>query len=437
MKRQLYAKLISWKTGKNRKPLLLQGARQVGKTYLVKAFAEKAYLNLIYLNFEQIPDLKSLFEGALNPESIIHNISLFLGKKISAENTLLFFDEIQTAPEVLTSLKYFYELTPEYHIIAAGSLLGVSVGKKGSFPVGKVNLMTLYPMTFAEYLMAFGEELIVNRLKERNIIAPLPQIIHDKLLTHFKLYLFLGGMPEVLQSYLNNRDIRLVRTLQNEILQAYKRDFSKYTTKLQAIKTAELWDAIPRQLAKENKKFKYNDVRKNARAANFEQTITWLKQAGLINLAFNISKPSLPLSGYADFLKFKVYMLDVGLLGAMLNIGSQIIIEPSAIFSEYKGAFIENYVAQELVANGNTDLFYWTSKSDAEVDFIIEKNTAIYPLEVKSGLSRNLKSLRSYEGKYKPKLLIRTSPRNFIKSNNFINIPLYAVFTISDAEQLI
>jgi len=292
-------------------------------------------------------------------------------------------------------------------------------------------------MTFAEYLMAFGEELIVNQLKENNIIAPLPEIIHNKLLTHFKLYLFLGGMPEVLQSYLNNRDVRLVRTLQSEILQAYKRDFSKYTTKLQAIKTAELWDAIPRQLAKENKKFKYNDVRKNARAASFEQTITWLKQAGLINLAFNISKPSLPLSGYADFLKFKVYMLDVGLLGAMLNIDSQIIIEPSAIFSEYKGAFIENYVAQELVANGHTDLFYWTSKSDAEVDFIIEKNAAIYPLEVKSGLSRNLKSLRSYEGKYKPKLLMRTSPRNFIKSNNFINIPLYAVFTISDAEQLI
>jgi len=437
MKRYLYEKLKVWKNSQNRKPLLLQGARQVGKTYLVKKFGEKEYRHLIYLNFEQNPNLQSLFKGALNPKDIIHNISLFLGEKISVEKTLLFFDEIQVAPEVLTSLKYFYELTPEYHIIAAGSLLGVSVGKRGSFPVGKVNMMTMYPMSFTEYLIAFGEELIAEQFKEKKSITPLPEILHDKLITHFKRYLFLGGMPEVLQSYLDNQDIGLVRTLQNDILHAYKRDFSKYTTKLQAIKTAELWDSIPRQLAKENKKFKYNDVRKNARATSFEQTITWLKQAGLINLAYNLSKPSLPLSGYADFSKFKVYLLDTGLLGAMLNISSNIIVKPLDIFSEYNGAFIENYVAQELVANGDSDLYYWTSKSDAEVDFILDKNDTIYPLEVKSGLSRNLKSLRSYEEKYKPKLLMRTSPRNFIKSDNFINIPLYAVFTIFDNGQLI
>jgi len=430
MKRQLYDKLITWKNSKNRKPLLLQGARQVGKTYLVKAFGEKEYLHQVYLNFEQNPNLQSLFKGALNPDNIIHNISLFLGKTIRAEDTLLFFDEIQTVPEVLTSLKYFYELAPEYHIIAAGSLLGVSIGKQGSFPVGKVNLMTMYPMSFTEYLIAFGEKLIVNQLKEKNIIEPLPEVLHDKLSTHFKLYLFLGGMPEVLQSYLENRDIALVRTIQNEILQAYKRDFSKYTTRSQAIKTAELWESIPRQLAKENKKFKYSDVRKKARAASFEQTITWLKQAGLINVAFNLSKPSLPLSGYADFSKFKVYLLDTGLLGAMLTISSKIIIEPLSFFSEYNGAFIENYVAQELVVSGKTDLYYWTSRSDAEVDFILQKEHNIFPLEVKSGTSRNLKSLRSYEDKYNPNLLFRISPRNFTKSGNFINIPLYAIFSM-------
>ena len=427
MKRNLFNELILWKNSNNRKPLLLQGARQVGKTYLINEFGKKEYSNYIYLNFEQDPDLKTLFTSSLSPKNIINNISLYIGRKISSKKTLIFFDEIQVIPEALTSLKYFYEQAPEFHIIAAGSLLGVSVGRQSSFPVGKVNFMTLHSMSFVEYLMAFDEELLIKKLINIQNTESLPEILHEKLLKHLKMYLYLGGMPEVLQSYLNVRDIALSRKIQNEIIESYKRDFSKYTDKSQAIKTSELWQSIPYQLAKENKKFKYSDVRKKARAATFEQTIEWLKKAGLINLAYNISVPKLPLSGYADYSKFKIYLHDTGLLGAMLNISSDIIIKPNQLFLEYKGAFIENFVANELVSIGNKDLFYWTSKHEAEVDFVIQLQNEIYPLEVKSGFSRNLKSLRSYAEKYNPKRIFRISPRNFIQEKEFINIPLYAV----------
>jgi len=418
MKRTLYKKLLLWKNNRNRKPLLLQGARQVGKTYLVSEFGHNEYSNFIYLNFEQDPDLKTLFTGSLNPQNIIRNLSLYIGQKITSDDTLIFFDEIQVVQDVLTSLKYFYEQAPYYHIISAGSLLGVSVGKQSSFPVGKVNFMTMYPMNFTEYLTAFGEELLAEKLINTKTVEALPEILHEKLLSQLKMYLYLGGMPEVLQDYLDNEDIAAVREIQNEILKAFQRDFSKYTEKSQAIKTSELWQSIPYQLAKENKKFKYSDVRKKARAATFEQTIEWLKT----------------LSGYADYSKFKVYLLDTGLLGAMLNLSSDIIRKPTELFSEYNGAFIENFVATELVASEINDLFYWTSKSDAEVDFVVQSGNQIYPIEVKSGLSRNLKSIRSYAQKYKPKYIFRTSSRNFIQDNDFINIPLYVAFLMAKAD---
>ncbi len=431
MKRSLYYYLLEWKSSLNRKPLLLQGARQVGKTYLINRFGENEYTNYIYLNFEQNPDLKTLFTGNLTPENIINNISLFIGRKIIAKDTLVFFDEIQAVPEAITSLKYFYEQAPEFHIISAGSLLGVSVVKQSSFPVGKVNFMTMYPMSFLEYLNAFGEELLAENLMSIHKPEPLPSLLHEKLLNQLKMYLFLGGMPEVLQSYLAERDITLVRKIQNEILEAYQRDFSKYTDGSQAIKTSEVWQSIPYQLSKENKKFKYSDVRKRARASTFEQTIEWLKKAGLIHLAYNISVPKIPISGYTDYSKFKVYMLDTGLLGAMLKLSSDIIIKPNELFSEYNGAFTENYIAQELLVSGSKELFYWTSKSEAEVDFILQLKDNTYPVEVKSGTSKNIKSLRSYADKYKPKTIIRTSPRNFIKDKDFINVPLYAACSIA------
>lgn len=435
MKRRLYKKFSTWKNEHNRKPLLLQGARQVGKTYLVEEFGNKEYNNFFKFNFEQNPGLGELFKQDLNPETIINNLSLYLGKKIMPKNTLIFFDEIQAVPQVLTSLKYFNEDAPEYHIIAAGSLLGVSVAKENSFPVGKVNFMRLYPMSFGEYLVAFKEELLWEKLKSMNFNQSFPEIIHQKLLAHLKIYLYLGGMPEVIQNYFDNRDIAVARKIQNEILEAYSRDFSKYSNSLQAIKTSEFWQSIPRQLSKENKKFKYSEARKNARASTFEQTILWLNKAGLINVAYNIIVPKLPLAGYADFSKFKVYLLDSGLLGAMLNISSDIIIKSNKLFSEYNGAFIENFVACELVTSGIKNLFYWTSRSDAEVDFILQKNNEIAPLEVKSGLNRNIKSLRSYADKYLPKQIYRASPRNFIQNGDFMNIPLYASFLMGEAEE--
>ncbi|MEN8192349.1 MAG: AAA family ATPase [Bacteroidota bacterium] len=427
MERDLYKQLVQWKNKSNRKPLLLQGARQVGKTYLVNQFGKTEYSQFISLNFEQDPELKTLFQGNLSAKTVIENIELYIGMKIELENSLIFFDEIQEAEEAITSLKYFYEQASQYHIIAAGSLLGVSVGKERSFPVGKVNFITLYPMSFSEYLRAFSEELISEKIKNFQKLEPLPELIHEKLIKHLKMYLFLGGMPEVLQSYREHKDITLTREIQSDILESYSRDFSKYRDKSQAVKTSELWNSIPYQLAKENKKFKYNSVRKNARALMYESTIEWLNKAGLVYLANNISTPKLPISGYTDRSKFKLYLFDTGLLGAMLNISSDIIIKDAALFSEYNGAFIENYVASELTILGEKELFYWTSKSDAEVDFIIQSNMEIYPLEVKSGLSRNLKSLRSYADKYKPKLIVRTSPRNFIRSDTFVNLPLYAL----------
>ena len=281
-------------------------------------------------------------------------------------------------------------------------------------------------MSFVEYLIAYGENLLVENLLENNNFESFPKIIHKKLLSYLRIYLYLGGMPEALQDYLNNRDINSVRKIQNEILEAYKRDFSKYTVKSQAIKTSELWNSIPYQLAKENKKFKYSDVQKKARSSTFEQTIEWLSKAGLINIVYNIKVPKLPLTGYTDYSKFKIYLLDTGLLGAMLNLSSDIIIKPSKLFSEYNGAFIENFIASELTSYGYKELFYWTSKSNAEVDFIFQKGNNVYPVEVKSGLNRNIKSLRSYGNKYNPEILYRFSPRNFIQQDDFINLPLYA-----------
>ena len=427
MKRQLYTELISWKKSKHRKPLLLQGARQVGKTYLVEEFAKKEYSNYIYFNFEQVPDLKLLFKGNLDPKRLIADLSLYIGKKILSDDTLIFFDEIQVSPEALISLKYVNEQASHYHIISAGSLLGVSIGKQSNFPVGKVNFMTMYPMSFAEYLFAFGEELLLKELENRKTFQPLPEIIHEKLLGHLKMYLYLGGMPEVLKSYLDERDIALARKIQNEILEAYQRDFSKYSEKSLAIKISELWHSIPYQLSKENKKFKYSDVVKKARASSYEQTIEWLKNAGLIYLSYNISTPKIPLKGYSDNTKFKIYFHDTGLLGAMLKISSDLIIKPTELFSEYNGAFVKNLIATELTSSLRRELFYWTSQNEAEVDFILQQGNEIYPLEVKSGSNRNIKSLRSYEEKFKPKLIFRVSPRNFYRDKEFINIPLYAV----------
>ncbi len=426
MKRKLYSSLLSWKSSKRRKPLLLQGARQVGKTWLINEFGQQEYQHYVYLNFEQSPDLRSLFSGSLKPADIIKSVGLYIGKKIEVENTLICFDEVQVAPEAITSLKYFQEQAPEYHLIAAGSLLGVHVAKPGSFPVGKVNFLTLYPMSFEEFAEAMGEKELIDNLEENTMLSPIPELLHQKLLKLLKLYFFIGGMPEAVKDYVYNQDISGVREIQLEILKAYERDFSKYTEPSQVVKTSELWQSVPFQLSRENKKFKYSDVRKKGRASMFEQTIEWLRQTGLIHLAYLLRTPKLPIAGYADYAKFKIYLLDTGLLGAMLRLSSEIILQPTQLFVEYNGAFTENFVAHELVKAHEKELYYWNSPGTAEVDFILSLENELFPVEVKSGSSRNTRSLRSYADKYQPSKVIRLSPRNFMQDGFFINLPLYA-----------
>ncbi len=432
MNRSIYTRLLKWKSSVNRKPLLIQGARQVGKTFIVKEFGENEYQDFVHLNFERDPDLKLLFQGKINPLRIIEEIGFYANRKIQPKETLIFFDEIQECEEAITSLKYFHEEAAEYQIIAAGSLLGVAVGKSRSFPVGKVNFMTMYPMSFGEFLWAYNENLLFDRILKNTDFESFPKVIHEKLIDYLKIYLFVGGMPEVLDNYIRNKDINSARKIQNEIIKAFQNDFSKYSTSSEAVKIREVWQSIPFQLAKENKKFKYNDVRKKARASHFESSIEWLNQAGLIYITYNISAPKLPISGYADRSKFKIYLLDTGLLGALLDVSPQIIIQPNQLFKEFNGAFIENFVASELSDFLNRELYYWSSKGAAEVDFIISKNKNILPVEVKSGTSRNLKSLQVYAEKYAPDLLIRASPRNYHSKENFRNLPLYAIFYLSN-----
>jgi len=432
MKRSIYNELLKWKQNSGKKPLLLQGARQVGKTYILKEFGSNEYNDLAYFNFEEDNALVTIFERSLNPSSVIQSLELYLERKINPGETLIFFDEIQAAPRAITSLKYFCEEASEFDIVAAGFLLGVSVGKTSGFPVGKVNFMTLYPMNFSEYLVAQDSEILSDFLDNKQDFNSIPDAIHDKLIDHYKMFLYTGGMPEVISQYLETGDIAQVRKTQRDILQSIERDFSKYTDSSEAIRVSEIWNSIPAQLSKENKKFKYSDVSPGGRSSKYETAIEWLKKAGLVNIAYNISKPAVPLSGYAENNKFKLFLFDTGILGAKLNIESKIIIQGDELFSEYNGAFIENFTAAEIISHIQEDLYYWTSMSDAEVDFIINHNNNIYPLEVKSGYSRNKKSLRSYNDKFNPELLLRLSPRNFTKDDDFCNVPLYAVSTIKN-----
>jgi uncharacterized protein len=427
MERVAYQTLRSWKTDPFRKPLLVQGARQVGKTYLLLEFGRKEYNDYAYFNFEETPELSTLFDRDLTPDKILESLSAYQGKLIRAETTLVFFDEIQACPRALTSLKYFCEQAPQVHVVAAGSLLGVSVGKTSSFPVGKVNFLTLYPLSFLEFAEALGEHHVSALLRSNNTLAPIADLLHDKLTGLLRYYLFLGGMPEVVQNYILTKDLGAARLIQKEILKAFERDFSKYTTPTEAIRVSEIWRSIPTQLARENKKFKYGDVKKNGRASQFESAVEWLRKAGLIYTAHNVTTAKLPLSGYEDHSRFKAYLFDCGLVGAMTDMQSRTIVTGNTIFSEYNGAFVENLVADELARKNDGGLHYWLSEGIAEVDFLMEHDQTILPLEVKSGLNRNIKSLWAYAKKFNSPRVYRTSPRNFECRDEFVNIPLYAI----------
>lgn len=430
MKRQIIQQLRNWKAGSERKPLILMGARQVGKTYALKTFAAGSYQNFVYINFEDDPKFKSLFEKSLQPENILNLLTIETGIEIIPGETLIIFDEVQECPNALNSLKYFNEQANEYHICAAGSLLGVKLSHTKGFPVGKVNFLELYPLSFLEFLEAIGESKLRKFIAELEGLEPLPTILHEKLLEYFKVYVFVGGMPDAIVSYINSKDFSSVREIQQSILKAYALDFAKHAPPNEIMKISQVWDSIPNQLAKENKKFIYSTIRKGARAKEFEKAIQWLKEAGLIHKVYNISTPKLPLDAYATFDFFKIYLVDVGLLGAMSNLPANAIIHGDQLFQEFRGAITENYIAQEL-ARHHYSLYYWTSEGSAELDFVIQHESAIYPLEIKAGESSRKKSLRIYADKYKPELLLISSSRNLKKDGNILNCPLYLIGELS------
>jgi len=427
MKRDLYGQLLAWKNAPARKPLILRGARQVGKTYLLKEFGRSEYKFTAYFNFEQDPNLTDFFAGRLDPALIIQKLSLYAETPIEPGGTLIFFDEIQNCPEAVSSLKYFQEQASSHHVAAAGSLLGLKVGKTTAFPVGKVTFLDLHPLSFGEFLDGIGRSGLRRIINSHPAFEPLERAFHEDLLHALRLYFFVGGMPEAVARFSEFGELKQARQVQAEILTAHTHDFSKHTSKTEAIRLAHAWDAVPGQLAKENKKFRYADISKHARARDYAEALQWLADAGLILKCFNIKTPKLPLSGYREEAIFKIYLLDVGLLGARLGLGEKTIVERDQLFSEYKGAFVENYVAQELIAAGMKELYYWTSPNIAEVDFVIAHDGRVYPLEVKAGTSTKKKSLKVYNEKFHPPVLSRATVMNFKKDGNVCNYPLYAV----------
>jgi uncharacterized protein len=429
MKRDIYQQLREWKGSTRRKPLILRGARQVGKTYILKTFAQNEYDDYIYLNFDEEPQLIHLFEKDLKPERILKELSIYFKKSIFPHRTLLIFDEIQECAGALNSLKYFCEQSNDYHLVAAGSLLGVKLN--AGFPVGKVNFLDLAPLSFFEFLEAMGDQSLRELMSKLICVEPIATIFHEKLLARLKEYFVIGGMPEAVTTYIETQDLYAVRVTQRDILDAYTLDFAKHASKEVVMKIMAIWDLIPRQLAKENKKFIFSAISKSARAREYEDSIQWLVKAGLIMNVYHISTPQLPLAAYADRKAFKIYMLDVGLLGAISHLDPNLILQGDALFKEFKGALTENYVSQELRLQCVDNLYYWTSEGIAEVDFLIAKNQCIFPLEVKAGLSKKKKSLRVYGDKYlandQHSVLSRTTLRNFMAADKIINYPLYAV----------
>ena len=424
MERFLLDELNNWKNAKNRKPLIIQGARQVGKTWLMKTFGRLAFQQVIYLNFESSERLKNLFIADFNIKRIVSVIEIESNQKIDAENCLLIFDEVQEAEKGLTALKYFYEQAPEYFIIAAGSLLGVSLQKNNSFPVGKVDFLQLFPLSFIEFLKNTGEEMLAQEIENKNweVITT----FHEKLVEKLRLYYFIGGMPEVVANYIEYNDLKAVRSIQQKIIMGYENDFAKYAPNEIVPKIKMVWLSLISQLAKENRKFIYGQIKKGARTKDFEMAINWLVDAGLVLKVNRIEKPTLPLNAYADFDSFKLFLLDIGLLNAIGNMDEKILLEKNNILTEFKGALTEQYVCQQLKIK--TALYYWSvTNTLAEIDFIIQDKNEIIPIEVKAEENVKSKSLKVYVEKFSPKTALRTSMNKYREESWMVNVPLYGI----------
>lgn len=407
---------------------MLNGARQTGKTYILKEFGNKEYEGLIYCNFEEDPGLEEFFKGSLNPHKIIELLSLYKKQPVRPGVDLIFFDEIQASNNALNSLKYFNEEAPQYHVAAAGSLLGVKLSSPKSFPVGKVTMLNLYPMTMQEFLSAAGEGRYKDFLANMPAIEPLPTPFHDDLINLLKIYYFVGGMPEAVRNYAESKSFDKVRLIQNDIIKSYVLDFAKHAPAYDIPKLSLIWESIPLYLARENKKFIFSAISKSSRARDYENALKWLHDAGLIYIAHAVETVQQPITGFANRNIFKVYALDVGLLGAMARIQPDIITHKHELFSTYNGAFVENYAAQQLAVSHNPYLYYWKSSSGkAEVDFIYEHGSSLFPLEVKAGINPKSKSLLAYDNRFHPPALLRSTLLNMKKNGRIINIPLYAI----------
>lgn len=426
MYRDSIVSLKKWKEDKFRKPLIVRGARQVGKTWLLQEFGRISYTKFVYVNFEETPALQTIFSTDFDIERIITILQIYAQTTITAEDTLIVFDEIQSVERGVTSLKYFCENAPQYHVIAAGSLLGMGLHGQVSFPVGKVDFLDLRPFSFYEFLLALNESALVDALKTKN--WSVVSIFTEKLKEYLRYYFYVGGMPEVVDAFVQTRDWQLVRRIQNRILNSYEGDFSKHVPNETVPRIRMVWQSIPSQLGKKNKKFVYGVMRDGARAKDFELAIQWLVDCGLLLKSHRVTKPGIPLAAYQEISVFKLFLHDVGLLGAMAGLDVRTIIEGDEIFTEFKGALTEQYVMQQLRLNSKRYIGYWTNKrSTSEVDFVIQEEGKIIPVEVKSGENLRAKSFRLFCEKYKPSKAIRTSLANYKEEEWLTNVPLYAV----------
>ena len=430
MKRYAIKQLIRWKESQDRKPLIIRGARQVGKTWLMQEFGKTQYKKTIYINFENNDLMCEHFSKDLDTQRIINGLELEYSA-IDAQNTLIILDEIQECPKALTALKYFYENNPEYHIVAAGSLLGVALHENISFPVGKVDFLDLYPLSFLEFLEALGENSFAELLNNQN--SENIKTFKTKYIEWLKQYYFVGGMPEAVNNFIKNKDYKKVRKIQENILDAYRNDFSKHISSTGKLKIDLLWDSIPNQLTQESKKFVYKKIKQGARAEEFEEALAWLMNCGLVYKINRITKPALPIKAYEDTKAFKLFVLDVGLLCALSKLPARTLIEGDKIFTEFNGALAEQYVLQQLKTLEDMEVAYWISKSgNAEIDFIIQTDGYVIPVKVKANTNIQAKSLKTYREKFQPEKSIRTSLADFEINNGLYNIPLFMIGKISD-----
>ncbi len=419
-------KLLKWKESKHRRPLIIEGARQVGKTWLMKEFGRQAYADTVYINFDANSRMAQLFASDLDTERLLMGLELYAGRKIDADNTLLIFDEVQEVPRALASLKYFYENAPDYHIICAGSLLGIALHEGTSFPVGKVDFLKLYPLSFKEFLMATGKEKFAELLDKQDfqMITNFKQTYIDAL----KYYYFVGGMPEVVQSFADDKDFNEARDIQKRILLAYEQDFSKHAPNEIVPKIRMLWNSIPAQLAKENRKFLYGLVREGARAKEYETALMWLSDCGLVHKVNRVNTAGIPLKAYEDLKAFKLFVADVGLLGCMVGLNQRTLLDGNDLFVEFKGALTEQYVCQQLKTIEDLGVYYYTNdRGSCEVDFVVDTGELVVPVEVKAQVNLKAKSLKTYQEKFSPKVSVRTSMTDYKKEDWLINLPLYAI----------